>query len=449
MTVGLLAFAAAVAGLGTRLAVLPLVAAAVVAARSTSLAVVSTWVAAMAAGVVLIGRVPTRRLALPIAGAAAALAAGSARNGAAVLGIWVLSTGATIFALPRTESSRRWAAGLIGSDVLVAVAVALTASRGFEGWPQTLRTPGVICLFAAAAIRVLFAAGPVDGDVVGPVAVRAQWAVLIALATTIATRSVAHIELAVGAVAFAIAVLLPRDEMFDAMQEAGLVTVAFAMTTLGLAPIGWAWGALAAGMLIHHLRLSSRSVGLPRGVANVLVIAGLGVPLFPVVLAELEGAVRVRGGVGAVVATGLVAGLLLRSTRRVGDVVEPKGVVGWATGSLVAVLATVAAFWAPVLSQPHPPAGETIGWLPAVAVASIVAFALFCGFLLPAPAAAVRAEAEAPSFVSTLRARLPEPASALELVDRVATERSLVIGLGVLALAAVALWVVGAGRGFL
>src|SRR5207248_5123072 len=107
-----------------------------------------------------------RRLALPIAGAAATLAAASASNAAAVVGLWVLGSLALLAGLDArsTEGGRRFGALFFAPDLVFAASVATGAARGFAGWTSGGRATVFAGLLVAAASKALLAGGPDAAD---------------------------------------------------------------------------------------------------------------------------------------------------------------------------------------------------------------------------------------------------------------------------------------------
>ena len=447
MTVFLFAGGGLLAGLGTRVSAVLFVAAAVFGARQPEplLAALSTWTAATAAGWVLLERGSPRAAALPCLGAAAVLAAAASPNGAVVLGLWVLGTIAVILQRGELTSGRRWAIGLAAGDVVFAIAVATSAGRGFEGWPSTLKLPGAITMLAAAVMRAPLAGGPPDaaaGAYPSNLIVRAQTVLLVGLVATAADRRTIAVMVVLGTVAFAASSVVIRGATVDAVQELGLVAVAVGAAALGWVPEGWAWGALAAGTLIHHLRFT---VGLrpSGGIADAVIRgAGIGLPFLPVATALLEGAFRTSSRLTVVLLLGVLAGLAGRARslpermRRGASALDP--LRAW--GPVVA--AGVASVAAPLLWSPSPPAGGDASW-PSMWSAAFVVAATVAGSQVRGVVTA-RHNAASPrrSLADVLDGRL-------SIVDTVATDVVLWAAVTAVAAAAVVLWLIGLGRGFL
>jgi hypothetical protein len=443
MTIVALVLGGAAAALGTRLCALGFVAAAVLGARIEQpvVAAMSTWTAATAAGWVLLDDGSPRRIAAPVLGAAAVLAAAGSPNGAVVLGLWVLGTASVVLTRPPTPAGSRWALGLFAGDVILAAAIATTAHRGFEGWPATLRLPGAIAVLAAATLRMPLAAGPAGGPSAPALfVVRAQTVLLLGLASAAADRPMLEGLVALGAVAFAAATTSPRRETVDAAQEMALAAMAIGGTALGWVPGGWVWGALAAGTLIHHLRFT---LGRPPAGALVDAVgraAGLGLPFLPVLLALLEGALRVSGWLRLVVLFGALGGLAGRSWLAVVPVRRTAARVDVVRSLAPLALVLVASVYAPVLSLPRPPGGGAALWpgaLPALAI--LVVGAAGSQLRHVVTSAPDRAD------------RTPFRALALPTarVDALAKDAVLLAGLGLLGAAAVGSWLLGLARGFL
>lgn len=440
MTLLLFTLAAVAAALGTQAASALLVAAAVFAATGSALTAAATWTAALAAGAMWLTGAP-RRLALPIAGAAAVLAAGAAPNAAAVLALWVGGSLSALFAVDalRSEGARRWGFGFALADVPLVVALALGSVHGFEGWPSAGSGSVACALALCAAGKVASAGGPAPRDGAGVLLItRTQALVATLLAVQAAPHMILQVLIVAGAAAFAAVPHLARDVVVDTAQEMALVGVAAAAAALGWGPRGSVWGALAAGTLIHHLRLSTGRPSLA-SVASLLTRASVvGLPFLPVVLAELEGAARARPAAGAALVVAFVYGLAAR-TRTVprARLRRPPRLPELAPLVLVAA-AFAAALWAPLFSTPHPPAGADIDWLPAWAAVAIglaaVGGAFFPGLLRgpsrAAPATLVKIPATPLRDLAVRRYALEGLSSALVAV-------------------AVAMWAVGALRGFL
>lgn len=449
MTVFLFAVGGLLAGLGTRVSAALFVAAAVFGARQPEplLAAVSTWTAVTAAGWVLLERGSPRAAAVPCLGAAAVLGAAGSPNGAVVLGLWVLGTVAVVVQRGELVSGRRRAIGLAAGDVVFAVAIATTAGDGFEGWPSTLKLPGAVAMLVAAVMRAPLAGGPAgDVSVSYPASliVRAQTVVLIGLAVATANRATISTIVVLGAVAFAASSVASRRSTIDAVQELALVAIAVGAAALGWVPTGWAWGALAAGTLIHHLRFT---VGAnPSGaVADAIGRgAGIGLPFLPVATALLEGAFRTSSRLTLVLLFGILGGLAgrTRSPALSGPRTRPQLDPVRAWGPIAA--AGAASVAAPLLWSPSPPAAGEGAWPPLwVAAAVIVAAAAgsqMRGVVAPRPVG--RAKPPLHSVVRSFEERFA-------LVDGLATDVVLWAAVTAVAAAAVVLWLIGLGRGFL
>jgi hypothetical protein len=450
MTVILCALAGLVAALGTRGALVVFIAAAVAATGRDDIAAIGTWTPALAAGWILLTDRPVRTIALPALGAASVLAAGTARNGAVVLGLWVVGTAAAIVAVLMEPSpsvqpaGRRWALGLTALDIVLAGLVASSAGRGFEGWPVTGGTPVALVLVACAVLRAPFAAGPADRlRLPGLLIVRAQTVVLVMFASTVGGVVVGRTLLAVGAIGFVLAHASTRRAVIDVSQELSLAAMAVAIAVLGWGPSGWLWGALAAGTLMHQLRFTVAGRG-PGAIADRLGrSAGIGLPFLPVIAAVLEGASHAAGtfdrGLRALVVVAIGLGLAAHSREpsaagRERSSGEERRAVG------ILVLVGAASLWATLLAWPLPPAGETTWWPPAWA-SVIVAIAGVAGLGLARSLAPGRAPPRGGRWVSI---DLPT-----ERLDKVASPRTLAGAVAALGTAAVMLWLVGLARGFL
>ncbi len=295
MTLLLLGAGALLAALGTRLSGLAFAGAAVFAVTGITLAAPAAWAAATALGLAAL-RASPRRLAVPALGAAAALAVGSARNTAVVAAAWVLATAAAVISRGRGPEGDRWAMTVCLADLPVLGAVVWTALRvGFEGWPQELDTVGVLLLLLAATLRAPLASGPQD-EVPEPglLVVRVQTVVLLVVVTGTAPlgRNVLLGVAILGAIGFAAGGVARRSATRDVAQEIALVALMLAAGRLGWTPQGWEWGALAAGTLIHNLRLRSDLEAAGLLPATLLGGGGIGLPFLPVVLVGLEGSLR-------------------------------------------------------------------------------------------------------------------------------------------------------------
>ena len=447
MTVFLFAAGGVLAGAGTRLCVAALVAAAVFGARQPQplLAALGTWAAVSAAGWILLARRSPREAALPLLGTAAVLATAGSPNGAVVLGLWVLGTAAAVLARGVDASGRRWALGLAASDVVFAVAVATTAGRGFEGWPFTLRPSGAVAMLAAAAIRAPLAGGPSShASSASSLIVRTQTAVLVALGAATADRTLMRIIIVLGVLAFATAPLSSVRSRIDGLQEVGLLAAVVGAAALGWIAIGWAWGVLAAGTLIHHLRFTVGSTASGQVADAIGRSAGIGLPFLPACTALLEGAFRSSSDVTAVVIVAVLAGLAGRASSVPVDVDHPTGrdvdvVRAW----VPVALAAAASIAAPLLWLPEPPAGGAVDW-PPLWGAAVVAGAAIVGSQLRGVISDEHPVHVARPAVIT---RWKERPSAV--VDVVATDVVLWATVTAVAAAAVVLWLVGLGRGFL
>ncbi len=436
MTLALFALAALAAAAGTRLAAGVLVGAAVAAALSPNpvVAVIGTWTAVLGAGAILLARSP-RRLALPIAGAAAAVVAGAAPNAAAVLALWALAS----LALVATSDARRSSAVFVASDLPFVVAVITGAVRGFQGWPSANHTIVALALFCTAAAKVALAdasSGPDEPPVL--LVVRTQALVAAYLAVAAAPHAVLQAFVVAGALAFAVVPHLATDSAVDLAQEVALFGVVLASGFLGWGPRGWAWAVVAAGTLIHHLRMSTRTRSLA-SVASLVTRGGLvGFALLPVVVAELEGVAYGRPAVGAALIVTFVYGLAARSRSVARARLRRPPKVGELAPLLLAAAAFAAGIWAPFVSLPRPPAGLAIGWFPAWAALTIAAAAVV-GFFFPGLV-------KGPARAGPAR-RLRVPSLPVEA----ALSRPFVLEalVGLLVVAAAGMWVVGAIRGFL
>lgn len=449
MTLLLLGVGAVAGVLGTRAAALFFLAAAVLGADS-ALPAVATWTAVTAAGLTAMKASP-RRLALPALGTAAAIGAGSARNTAVVLALWVLATAtAAVSRGPRSESAR-WAATLCACDVPVVAAVAWVAlSSGFEDWPLQIDNVAVVLLLVAAAARASLASGPDDDhQEVGLLTVRTQTVVLLVLGLGVnaVDRQILVGAVLIGAAGFAVSASAVRSATRDVVQEASLVALMLAGARLGWMESGWEWGALAGGTLIHSLRLRLRSEDIGPLAGAILGGGGIGLAFLPAVLVGLEGAPRARGWQGVALVAGLVAGLGGRLTSESAD--EPrKGVIKegrWQRLVSVGLLgaAVVAGLWAPALSVPRSAAGSAIAWPPAWA---------FLVVALAGTAAALRSlpiQQQAGSIPDRSPRRTYPRMPDLRLPGWSARPGLIRAGLIGLASVAVGIWVVGVFRGFL
>jgi hypothetical protein len=456
MTVVLFAAGGLLAGLGTRLSAVALVAAAVFGARQPQpvLAALCTWTAATAAGWILLDRRSPRALAVPCLGASAVLAAAGAPNGAVVLGLWGLGTISAVVSVGTLPSARRWALGLAVGDVVFAVAIATTAGRGFEGWPATLKAPGALAMLAAAVLRAPLAGGPIGdrrpdggGDAAYPalLIVRAQTIMLVGLAIAAGGRAPLRPILVLGAVAFAVATVASARSTADTVQELGLVAMAIAGAALGWVPAGWAWGALAAGTLIHHLRLTveSRAGG---GVADAIVRGGgVGLPFLPVAAALLEGAFSASSRLATVVLVGVLLGFAGRASMRSVSERSASAPVDHLRAWGPIALAAAASVAAPLLWLPQPPGGGDAPW-PGVWAAAIVAVAAIVGSQLRDVVTMPTVDVRTPRHVDVVRRAATDRMAALDVI---ATDVVLWATFTAVGAAGVVLWLIGLGRGFL
>lgn len=458
MTVLLLSLGAAGAALGTRASVLAFVGAAAVGARNASplLASLSTWTAALLGAWVLLDDGPVRRIATAGLGAAAVVAAAAAPNAAVVLGLWVLGTTAAVLARGTGASADRWAALLCVSDVLFAVAIASTVTRGFEGWPFTISTPGMAALIAAAVLRAPLAGGSMDersSVAAGLGIVRLQTVLLVAYAAVAAPPATLRALIVLAAVGFAVATLAPRRVTLDAAQEVSLAALAIASSRLRWLPSGWVWGTLAAGTVMHQLRFSLRSGRSGAFASLVRRSAGIGLPLLPVVGAQLQAAFRVHEWTSAVVLAGLLCGLAGRT--RAFDEAEPLAEaerqergrnadrIGTVRRWLPLLMAVAITAWAPLLSLPKPPAGDEIAW-PSLWAVVVLLVAAALGTRVPSGGVRPPVPSSPPVAVvyEHLRVRVG-------VLDAVLVGRSLWVLFAVVVAAAAGLWAVGLVRGFL
>jgi hypothetical protein len=448
MTVVLVVLGGIAAALGTRIGALAFAAAAAIGARNPApvVASISTWTCVLLAGWTLLDRRATVRLAVPAFGAAAVIAAAAAPNGAVVFGLWTLGSAAAITTRPPGARGNRWAVARSVSDLVLAAAIAVTAPRGFQGWPFTLPIAAVYAVLASATIRMSLAAGSDDDSAMTSlVIVRTQSVLLFAYAVAASPSGAVRTVLVVSAVAFAGATMATRTAVVDVAQEVAIAAMAMATTRLGWTPGGWIWGALAAGTLMHHLRFSSSSHRAGAFGAAIRCSAGIGLPFLPVAVAQLEGAVRVRDWSSAVVLLGLTAGFAgrWRVAHRT-DGARQDGSDVRAGAAWIPIAATLAsASWAPFLSLPRPPGGAAVAW-PNPWALVIVALAAIVG-ALSAPIPITRSVDEM-GVLDRTGARVYD---ALGSFDRVSSERLVWTLLALECAAAVALWVSGLARGFL
>lgn len=447
MTVALVAVGGVAAALGTRLCALAFIASAVLAARNPApvLAAIGTWTCALLAGWALLGPHAPTRIAVPAFGAAAVLSAAAAPNVAVVLGLWALGTVAAFVTRAPSIRGRRWAALLCTSDVLIAAALASTASDGFQGWPFTLRLPGVCLLLAAAVVRAPLAAGS-DDETSMPalVVVRLQAVLLVAYAVASSTPNMLRAVVVAAAIGFLLAAAARRPDVVDVSQELALAAMALATTRLGWQPSGWLWGALAAGTLMHQLRFSLADARAAAYVEALRRAAGLGLAFLPVVVAQLEASFRSGDWTSAVVLLGVAGGLAGRSRIVLTDVppARTRGVAQATFAWLPLAAATTAAMWAPLLALPRPPAGQAVAWPDPWALA-IVVTAVIVGLRASPMAEALPREA-------VRSVRMPDRLrAAIGVVDGVATDRAIWTGFALVVATAIALWTMGLVRGFL
>lgn len=461
MTVLLFALSGVAAAAGTRLAAPMLIATAVFGARGGDLAALSTWTAVTGAGWLLLTTGPTRTLALPALATAAVLAAGGAPNGAVVLGLWILGTlTAVVDARGAGGAGRAWSMSLLVTDGVFAAAIASTVARGFEGWPATLGTSGAWVVLAAAVTRIPLAAGPDDRSLAGVLVVRAQCVVLLSVALDVGSPVLTDAVIVLAAAGFAAASLFDRRATVDAVQELALVGLAVASSKAGWGPEGWAWGALAAGTLMHQLRFMSHGWKHAHLADLLGRVAGCGLPFLPIVLVELEGSFKVRGWVGVAVLLGLLGGMagrarLLASPESLGEPLggdplggDPLGPeapqrqrLGF--GAIVVVAVVVAGLWAPSLALPHPPGGVAVRWPPGWIGMAVAAIALG-GSQISRLGEGPRSGSTPVGYWWTARFGRPK-----RWLDHVSLWPAIWVMAGLLTTAALVLWLVGVSRGFL
>lgn len=450
MTLVLFVAAALLALLPTRLAVVPLVGAAVLAVGQGEVAALAgVWTAALAAGLLLLGR-PPRALAVPLLGASAVLVAGTVTNAAVVGPVWIVGTGAAVLS-GRGAADRRWGLGVLVADLPFLVAIGWTAlDAGFVSWPGTLSPTASGLLVGAAALKGLAAVGADDrAPETGLLVVRAQAVVAAVLAMgggpsgAVPEEGVAVAAVLLGALGVAAGGgLALREGTSDVLVELGLFGAALGGSALGWEPSGWAWGALAAGTLTHWLRVR---VSAPAGrwawlEGLVARGGGLGSPFLPVGVALFVGAVGAGGLTGGAVAALAVGGLGARAAAVRGH--PGRGAVPFTRARAGALAAAgAAALWAPLLALPRPPGGEATMWPPVWALA-VVGLGAALGARHADRLGPRRAERPALSLP-----RIPLPAG--RLADAVASRRVLLAGLGLAGAGAVAIWTLGLLRGFL
>jgi hypothetical protein len=368
-------------------------------------------------------------------------------NTTVVLAVWVVGTGAAVLARGHGVEARRWALALCIADLPLFAAVAWTASTlGFERWPERLDTPAVVLLLAAALLRAPLASGPDDRSPdPGLLVVRTQAAALILV--SLGSGPARH-DLLVGvallaAFAFALGGWASRAATRDAVQEMALVGLVVAAARAGTGATGWEWGALAAGTLIHNLRLRVDSPWVGPLAARLLSGGGLGLPLLPVVLVGLEGSFRSQGLVRPAMMVALVTGLAARASAEVSPGVDDPRTTGaprWAAAmaAALAAAAIAAALWAPLFTLPRPPGASPMGWPPVWAGAGVLA------------AAGVGGLFARERGVEVVRRRVWRPAVGDPRPPAGWSSPVAVTGaLLVLAAGAAGMWIVGVVRGFL
>lgn len=448
MIVALLAAGALACAAGTRGAAVAFIAAAGLAAGGQALPALTTWTAVTAAILVATDRVP-RRIALPAFGAIAVIAAGSARNAAAVFGLWVLGTVAAVVSRGEGDVADRWSLTLCFCDLPVLAAVCWTGFRaGFEGWPSGIDGVGAVLLLIATAARAPLASGPSD-DVSAPglLPVRAQTVLLplMAIGSVGPDSDLLPIWLIAGAAAMAVGGLAGREATRDAVQEVGLIAIVVAASRAGVGAQGWEWGVLGGATLMHTLRLRVNSQPSGPLAAMLLKGGGIGLPIFPASVVALEGGMRQGGWAGAGVALGVVGGLAARAVRPPPQDTQPEaarsgGRLAAMAGAAMAAIAVAAALWAPVFTFPRGSAARSVEWPPLWGGAVVLAAGIAAAAV--GPRIPVRKDGPQRTAAATVLGELRVPA---ELVR----PRSATLGAMVLVVSAVALWVVGMLRGFL
>jgi hypothetical protein len=448
MTVALLAVAGLLAAGGTRLAALPMIAAAVLGAgHGGSMVSAATWAPALAAGLLVLGGGAPRRMAVPVLGVSAVLAAGSATNAAVVLVAWVVGSVGAASSRDDSDPANRWAVGLLLSDLPVLVAIGYSAMEGFVQWPQTVGTRAAIALGLSALLKAPLIGSEPGPGYAGLLVVRTQVIVLTFLSLGSAPDGLREAAAAVGAIVFALGAAA-TPAVRDGVQEAGLVMLAVSTTTLGLSPLGWSWGVLAGGTLIHCLRVRASGTDVPAPLVR-LVYGGGGVwlPILPAV-AALSAAVVGKGGWPAgVVVAGLAVGLGLRVTapRAPGPARgRPRSSGQRVLSAATLMLAGAAALWAGLLTLPRPPGADPLPW-PPIWAGVIVVIAAAAGLLVPSLAP----PREAAPGPATDRSRLVRTLEELALVGVLARPLGVSLLLVLLVVVAVAVWVLGSLRGFL
>ncbi len=451
MTIVLLGLGALASAAGTRAALLLFAGAAVAGAMDDFLPSLSVWTASMLAGLLLRPGLAARRLALPALGAGAVLVAASSSNAAAVMGLWVVGTAVVCFGRGHAPESRRWALMVCLADIPLAAAVIYNAvDSGFEAWPPASGSAVAIAMLVSAVLRLPLAAGSDDeNEETALVVVRTQAAALILVGLSSGGLGIAEGVIAAAATSFVLAGLAGSDATRDGAQELSLVAIAAAGSVLGWTPDGWVWGALAAGTLIHHLRVTSH---LPQPnvlVAGVLRSAGLGLPFLPVVAALLEGSLRAGSWYGAVTAMACLLGLALRARPEASGDSAPRRRKGRDPAGILRLswlgLAVLAGLTGVVLALPRPPAGGAVSWPPLWAAAVVVVCGLvgarFPRFAQPASDRPVRRAVSIQAWRPVIRASAP--------LERIARTRALEASLALLVVTGVVLWAAGILRGFL
>jgi hypothetical protein len=436
------------AALGTRAAAGIFVLAAMAAAwTGGTTAAAATWTAALAAGLGLAGASP-RRVAVPAIGATAALAAGAAGNAATVAGMWTLGTAAAVLSRPQSDEGQRWAFGLLQADLLVVGAVVFTAvDSGFSAWPLRLGDAGAGLLLVSAAVRIPAIAGTSGATVPGLLVVRTQVFVLLATAVRAASHGMLIAVLVAGAAVFAAGGLATSGRLRDAAQEAGLVAAALAVFGLGWKPGGWVWGAMAAGMLTHQLRLMAGRTPAGSLAEAIAWGGGVGLPLLPVVGALLTASAAHRGWAPPLVVAGLAAGMAGRAwgaaSPQAEEALEGFGASATLRTAVVVSASVAVGLAAVLLTLPASVAGDPFPWPATSTAAVVVAVALvaaagFPGLAPPVRAVRVRRPVQVPGLQRAARV-LDPPAGAVAIVGL----------LGVLAAASAGVLAVGWARGFL
>jgi hypothetical protein len=447
VTILLFGVGALAAAAGTRAASFIFIGAAVAGALNGYLPAISVWTASMLAGLILRPGLAARRLALPAVGAGAVLAAASSSNAAAVMGLWVVGTSVVCFGQGRAPESRRLALMVCLADVPLAAALIYNSvDAGFEAWPPASGSGAAILLLVSALLRLPLVAGTNDdNEEPALVVVRTQAVALVVVAFGSAGLGLAEGAVGVSAATFVLAGLASRAATRDGAQEVSLMAMAASASVLGWAPAGWVWGALAAGTLIHHLRVGSDDSSPNALVAGVLRGAGIGLPFLPVVAALLEGSLRAGSWYGAATVVACLLGLALRvrpeaegetaRRRRKGRSAEEILRFMWLAGAVAAGLTGV------VLALPRPPGGDALSWPPLWATAVVGV----CGLVgARFPRFAPRPDENRPPV------RLPSMTPWLVgSLERVARTRVLEVSLGLLVVAGLALWAAGILRGFL